>query len=69
MTGVIFPGGSATEFFSLCHPIQTISEAHPASYSMIMKALSLGVKQPGHDTDHSPPSSAEVKNAQSSLRR
>jgi len=26
-------------------------------------ALSLGVKQPGHGMDHSPPSSAEVKNA------
>jgi len=26
-------------------------------------ALSLGVKRPGRETDHSPPSSAEVKNA------
>jgi len=26
-------------------------------------ALSLGVKQLGHEADHSPPSSAEVKNA------
>jgi hypothetical protein len=26
-------------------------------------ALSLGLKQPGRDADHSPPSSAEVKNA------
>jgi hypothetical protein len=26
-------------------------------------ALSLGVKQPGREADHSPPSSAEVKNA------
>jgi hypothetical protein len=26
-------------------------------------ALSLGVKWPGHEADHSPPSSAEVKNA------
>jgi hypothetical protein len=26
-------------------------------------ALSLGVKRPGHEADHSPPSSAEVKNA------
>jgi len=24
-------------------------------------ALSLGVKQPGHEADHSPPSSSEVK--------
>jgi hypothetical protein len=26
-------------------------------------ALSLGVKRPGRETDHSPPSSAEIKNA------
>jgi len=26
-------------------------------------ALFLGVKRPGHEADHSPPSSAEVKNA------
>jgi hypothetical protein len=26
-------------------------------------ALSLGVKRPGHEADHSPPSCAEVKNA------
>jgi hypothetical protein len=25
-------------------------------------ALSLGIKQPGHEADHSPPPSAEVKN-------
>jgi hypothetical protein len=29
----------------------------------VLKALSLGVKKPGRDADHSPPSSAEVKNA------
>jgi hypothetical protein len=28
----------------------------------IPAALSLGVKQPGREADHSPPSSAEVKN-------
>jgi hypothetical protein len=26
------------------------------------RALSLGVKQPGREADHSPPSSAEIKN-------
>jgi hypothetical protein len=29
----------------------------------IRAALSLGVKRPGHEVDHSPPSSAKVKNA------
>jgi hypothetical protein len=29
----------------------------------VLEALSLGVKRPGRETDHSPPSTAEVKNA------
>jgi hypothetical protein len=29
----------------------------------VLEALSLGLKRQGHETDHSPPSSAEVKNA------
>jgi len=29
----------------------------------VVGALSLGVKQPGREADHSPPSSAEVENA------
>jgi hypothetical protein len=29
----------------------------------VPEALSLGVKRPGRETGHSPPSSAEVKNA------
>jgi len=29
----------------------------------VLRVLSLGVKQPGHEADHSPPSSAEIKNA------
>ena len=36
--------------------------AHPASYTMGARSFpGGGVKQPGHDIDHSPPSSAEVK--------
>jgi hypothetical protein len=36
---------------------------HPASYPMGTGTLSLGVKRPGCEADHSLPSSAEVKNA------
>jgi hypothetical protein len=43
--------------------VQIGSGAHPASYPVISGALSLGVKRPGCDADHLPPSSAEVKNA------
>ena len=41
-------------------PVQTGPGAHPAFYTMGTESLS-GVKQPGHRTDHPPPSSAEVK--------
>jgi hypothetical protein len=40
--------------FSPHHRVQNGSGAHPASYP-------LGVKRPGRQADHSPPSSAEVK--------
>jgi hypothetical protein len=50
--------------FSLYRHVQNGSGAHPASYPVGTRvSLSLGVKQVGYETDHSPPSSAEVKNA------
>jgi hypothetical protein len=49
--------------FSVHHRVQTGSEAHPASYTMGTRAVSLEVKQPGREADHTPPSSAKVKNA------
>jgi hypothetical protein len=55
MTKVQFLVG--TKEISLLHSIQTCSEAHPASYPMGTRGLSLR-----HDADHSPPSSAQVKN-------
>jgi hypothetical protein len=36
---------------------------HPASYPMGTRDSFPGVKRPGRETDNSPPSSAEVKNA------
>jgi hypothetical protein len=48
--------------FSVFHSVQTGSGTHPASYTMFTWALSMGVKWPGREADHSPPSSAEVKN-------
>jgi len=41
-------------------PVQTGSEAHPASYAMGTGSF-LGVKRPGHAIDHPPPSGTEVK--------
>jgi hypothetical protein len=52
----------AKDFSSiLC--VQTGSEAHPASCTMGTGGPFPGGKaRPGRDADHSPPSSAEVKN-------
>jgi hypothetical protein len=56
---VRLPAGAGN--FSLHYRVQNGSGAHPASYPRVLGALSLGVKRPGHEDDHSPPSSAEVK--------
>jgi hypothetical protein len=58
---VRFPGGTGN--FSLHHRVQNGSGAHPASYPMDNRGSFPGVKRPGREADHSPPSSAEVKNA------
>jgi hypothetical protein len=44
--------------FSSSFCVQTSSEVHPASYAMGKG----GNARPGRNADHSPPSSAEVKN-------
>jgi hypothetical protein len=50
-------------FCSLC--VQTSSESHPVSYPVgTGSPFPEGKAQPGSDPDHSPPSSAEVKNVQ-----
>jgi hypothetical protein len=56
---VRFPAGTGN--FSLHHCVQDGSGAHSASYPMLPGALSLGVKRPGREADHSPPSSVGVK--------
>jgi hypothetical protein len=42
---------------------RTALEATQAPIQWIAEALSLGINFPGRETDHSPTSSAEVKNA------
>jgi hypothetical protein len=41
----------------------TVTGAHPASYPMGTGGSFLGVKLPERDSNHSPPYSAEIKNA------
>jgi hypothetical protein len=52
--------------FSLHHRVQTGSGTHPASYPMGNRGSFPGVERPWREADHSPPPSAEVKNAWSS---
>jgi hypothetical protein len=47
--------------FSLLNLVQTGSAVHPTSYSMGIGAFSRGVKRPGREADHSPPTNAEVR--------
>jgi hypothetical protein len=55
------PAGAKDFSSSLC--VQTGSGAHPASCTMGTGGPFPGGKErPGHDADHSPPSSAEVVN-------
>ena len=42
-------------------PVQTVPGVYPASYAMGTGFLSGGVKRPGRGINHTPPSSAEVK--------
>jgi hypothetical protein len=47
--------------FSLLHVVQTGSGVHPTSYPMGTGGSFPGVKRPGRESDHSPPTTAEVK--------
>jgi hypothetical protein len=58
---VRFPAGARN--FSLHHRVQNGSGDTQPPIQWVPGALSLGVKRPGREADHSPPSSAEVKNA------
>jgi hypothetical protein len=59
-------GGSSSpgrvKMFSLLHIVQTGSGVYPTSYKMGTGGSFPGVKRQGPEADHSPPTSAEVKN-------
>jgi hypothetical protein len=46
---------------SLLPVVQTDSKAHQPPFQCVPTAVSPGVKRPGREADHSPPTSAEVK--------
>jgi len=57
--GVQIPAGAGN--FSLQHCVKTGSRAHPVSYPVATRSSFLKVKWSGHEADHSPPSSADIK--------
>jgi hypothetical protein len=57
--GVRFP---VVQIFSLFHRAQTGSGVHPTPIQWIPRDLSSELKRSGRESDHSTPSSAEVKN-------
>jgi hypothetical protein len=59
MIGVRFPAGAGN--FSHRYRVQTDSGAHPVSYPMGTRGSFPGVKRLEREADHSPQSSAEVK--------
>jgi len=54
--------GDNYTIFSLRHRIQTVSGAYSASYPMSNGGCFLGIRRRMHESGHSPPSSAKVKN-------
>jgi hypothetical protein len=58
--GIEVRSSTGVKDFFLLHSVQTGSEAHPASIQWVPVDLSLGVKRPGRESDHSPSLSAEV---------
>jgi hypothetical protein len=57
--GLLFPGIESRWGRDFPHP-QTSPRAHSVSYTVVTASFT-GVKWPGRDVDHPPPSSAEVK--------
>jgi hypothetical protein len=58
---VRFPAGTGIFLFTIA--FRTALGPTKSPIQWVPGALSLGVKRPGCEADHSPPSSAEVKNA------
>jgi len=58
--GLEVPGIESRWLATFCAPVQTGLGAHPASYTMGTVSFPR-VKRPGCGVDHSPPSSAEIK--------
>jgi hypothetical protein len=58
---VLFPAGTVNFLFTTASRTSPGPTQPPIQW--VLGVLSLGVKRPGREADHSPPSSAEVNNA------
>jgi len=61
--GIRLEAGVGKGFISLRHRVQTGSGGIQIPIQCVPWASSSGIKRPGCETDHPPPTSAEVKNA------
>jgi hypothetical protein len=60
--GVEFPAGAEIFIFATLVFILALGPTQ-AHMQLVPGVLTLGVKRPGREADHSPPSSADVKNS------
>lgn len=49
------------KYFPLIQIIQTVSRAHPSSYSIDIRGTFPRIRRPGHEVDHGTPFSVKVK--------
>ena len=50
------------KYFPLVQIIQTVTRAHPPSYSIYIGGSFSGIRRPGHEVDHGTPFNVKVKN-------
>jgi hypothetical protein len=64
MAGFRFSAGARDFYFYALHRVQTVSGAHPASYTMGIWGATAGkgINRSVREADYSPLSSAEVRN-------
>jgi len=63
MTGVHYPSVAMMRFFLFATASRPVLESTQPPLQWVSGVFTRGVKRAGRETDHSPPSSAEVKNA------
>jgi len=63
LNGLWFESRQGLEIFLFSTAFRPTLRPTQPSVQLVPADLTLGVKRPGREADHSPPSSAEIKNA------